>query len=340
MRISNETKIGALTAVSIALLILGFNFLKGKNLFAKGHIIYAKYKDTKGLMPSYPVMINGFQVGSIQEIQEGDKYLRNIIVSIKLKEDYKIPVNSVAVIKNNPLATSSIDIVLGNSPAYLKNRDTVNTLDADAGMFGELTSKIGPVADQLQLTLKSLDSVLKNVNTVFDLGTKTNLQKIVANLALVSNSLVTSASSLNALLDPKNGSLSKTANNLNAITGTVNANSFHLVSALENMDKASKGLAEADIKGTIGKLNGTADQLNLAIKKLNSNEGSMGALLNDKTLYNNLNSSARSLNILMDDIRANPKRYVSLNFSLIGGKKKNEPYITAPLMDTVKPVKK
>ena len=127
MKISNETKVGALTAIAITLLILGFNFLKGKTLFKTGNFLYAKYADTKGIMVSNPVFINGFQVGAVYDIENADQNLSSIILSIKLKDYYNIPVNSVAVVKDNPLGTPSVEITLGNAKTFLHTGDTLLT---------------------------------------------------------------------------------------------------------------------------------------------------------------------------------------------------------------------
>src|SRR3954452_10881290 len=110
MKINNETKVGALTALAITLLILGFNFLKGKSLFKTGNFLYAKVKQTKGLMISNPVYVNGLQIGSVYELEEANKTLDSIIISIKMSKDVSIPVNSLASIKENPLGSSSMDI--------------------------------------------------------------------------------------------------------------------------------------------------------------------------------------------------------------------------------------
>ncbi len=119
MKITNETKVGALTAVAVALLILGFNFLKGKSVFESGFVLYATYKDTRKLLPSNPVFVNGYQIGSVLETHAADKSLTEIVVALKLNEDYKLPNNSIATIENNPLGTPSIAIVLGDSPNFL-----------------------------------------------------------------------------------------------------------------------------------------------------------------------------------------------------------------------------
>jgi phospholipid/cholesterol/gamma-HCH transport system substrate-binding protein len=166
MKISNETKVGALTALAITLLILGFNFLKGKSLFKTGTFVYGKFKHTKGLMVSNPVLINGLQVGTVYDLEETNKSIDTIIVAIKLNRELNIPVNSLATIKDNPLGTASIDISMGESKKYIKNHDTIPTIDAP-GVLGEVTTKLTPVVDQIKVTVQTLDSVLRNVNSVF-----------------------------------------------------------------------------------------------------------------------------------------------------------------------------
>jgi len=171
MKISNEAKVGTLTAIAITLLILGFNFLKGRSIFKTGYFLYAKYPDAKGLMISNPVYINGYQVGSVFDIENEDDNLKNIIVAIKLKSSYNIPVNSVASIKENPLGAPSIRIRLGNDTKFLQSGDSLITASS-AGLLGEIGNKLSPIGDQLKVTLVSLDSTLRNISSIFNPNTK------------------------------------------------------------------------------------------------------------------------------------------------------------------------
>src|SRR5438067_1473364 len=164
MKISNETKIGALTVIAVALLILGFNFLKGKSLFKSGNFLYAIYNDTKAIAPSNAVYMNGYQVGNVYEIEPANKTVTRLVVTIKLKEPFDIPNNSYASISSNPLGSPSIEIQPGNSTTYLKNEDTIRTSEGN-GLLGTITNKMGPVMDQLTATFNSLDSVLRNFNS-------------------------------------------------------------------------------------------------------------------------------------------------------------------------------
>lgn len=327
MKINNETKVGALTALAITLLILGFNFLKGKSLFKTGSFIYAKVNQTKGLMVSNPVVINGLQVGSVYELEEADKNLDSIIIAMKMTKEINIPANSVASIKNNPLGTSSIEISMGNQKNYLKNNDTIPTVDS-AGMLGSVTARLTPVVNQVETTVQTLDSVMKNLNSIFDPSAKNNLQSVIANFNRISANLVVTTASLQALMSQQSGSLYKSMNNLNSFTKNLADNNDKITATMANLETSTRNLSQADIDGTVNQLRTTVERLNAAVEKIDSKDGSIGRLLNDHQLYDNLAGTTRSLNILMDDIRVNPKRYVSI--SIFGGKAKKQ-YLTSPL---------
>jgi len=330
MKISNETKVGALTAIAITLLILGFNFLKGKTLFKTGNFVYAKYEDTKGILVSNAVYINGFQVGSVFDIENADQNLSSIIVAIKLKDNYNIPVNSVATIKDNPLGAASISIKLGDAKQYLKSGDTVLTASS-AGLMGDVMNKLGPVGDQIKTTVHSLDSVLKNINTIFDPTTKNNLQQVIANINKTTASLVVSSASIQAMLNAQSGSIAKSMDNVASFTKNLSDNNEKITKMLGNVEKTTDNFSKADISATVDKLKSAITNLNNILEKAGSQEGSLGKLLNDKTLYNNLTNTVRSANILMDDLRVHPKRYV--NISVFGKKDKTGP-LMAPLNDS------
>lgn len=330
MKISNETKVGALTAVAITLLILGFNFLKGKTLFKTGNIIYAKYTDTKGIMVSNGVFINGFQVGSVYDIENADKNLSAIVVAIKLKDNYNIPANSIASIKENPLGNASITIALGDAATYVKSGDTILTA-SNAGLLGDVMNKLGPVGDQIKTTVGSLDSVLKNINTIFDPATKNNLQEVIANINKTTASLVVSSASIQAMLNQQTGAITASMNNVNIFTKNLADNNDKVSKMLGNVEKTTENLSKADIDGTVAQLKNSIETLNTILGKMSSTDGSLGKLLNDKALYDNLTNTVRSANILMDDLRVHPKRYV--NISVFGKKDKKGP-LMAPLDST------
>ncbi len=330
MKISNETKVGALTAIAITLLILGFNFLKGKTILKTGNYIYAQYADTKGIMVSNPVFINGFQVGSVFDIENSDLNLSSIIITIKLKTNYNIPVNSIASIKENPLGTTSIAIALGDAKTYLKTGDTVLTGN-NPGLLGDVMTKLGPVGDQVKATVASLDVVLKNINSIFDPNTKNNLQEVIANLNKTTASLTESSLAIQGMLHEQSGAITQSMNNVSSFTKNLSENNEKVNKTISNLEKTTENLSKADLTGTVEKLKSAMVNLNGLLEKAGSKEGSLGKLMNDKALYDNLTNTVRSANILIDDLRVHPKRYV--NVSVFGKKDKSVP-LTAPLSDS------
>lgn len=328
MKITNETKIGVLAIVGVVLLVLGFNFLKGKNLFKKNEYIYAVYQDVQGLKKSNPVVINGLQIGRIENI-DGGKDMKRIVVTVNLFKDVNIPSNSLAVINPNLLGSPTLEIQLGNTKKYLQSGDTLLTT-LSGGAFDEALKLINPVLYEVRNAVKSLDSVLHIVTGVFDPTTKNNIREIVANLNTTTASFAISAASLQQMMNAQNGALAKSLENVNTFTANLNSNNQKLNDILSNTQKATANFAAIDLKKTLDTLNVAVNNFKAGSEKINSKDGSLGLLLNDKTLYNNLESTSNKINILLDDIRVHPKRYV--NFSVFGKKDKGN-YITAPLID-------
>jgi len=336
MKINNETKIGVMAIIGILFLIMGFNFLKGKSLFKKERHIYAVYQDVQGLNKSNPVVINGLQVGNINNL-DGGTDMKRIIVTVNLTKDLNIPDNSLGVINPNLLGSPSLEIQLGNSSKFLKNGDTLITTFS-SGAFDEALKIINPVLYEVRNAVKSLDSVLHIVTGVFDPGTKNNIKGILANLNATTESFALSAKSLQLLLNTQNGALSGSLNNVQAFTANLNSNNEKLNSILENAKVASAKFADINLKTTLDTLNAAVLNFKQGAEKINSKNGSLGLLLNDKTLYNNLSSTTNKINILIDDIRVHPKRYANVS---VFGKKDKGNYITAPLIDdTLKGIKK
>ncbi|MFZ1783675.1 MAG: MlaD family protein [Ferruginibacter sp.] len=330
MKISNETKIGSLTAIAIAMLFLGFNFLKGKSFFGKSNNLYAKYTNVQGLAPSNPVTINGLQVGSVYSITT-DKNMKEILVNMNLTKEVNIPVNSVAVIKPSLLGIISIDITLGDAKTYLPKNDTVAT-EESIGIFNEVLGYINPVLNQVKKAVGSIDSVLGSVNSILDPSAKNNLHATLANLNSTTANLIGASASLQTLLNTQTGALAGTLNNLNSFTGNLDKNNGKITSLVDNLDKTATNLSKLDLEKTLSVLNTTIGDLKSTIGKLNTNTGTVGLLLNDTRLYNNLTATTNKLNLLLDDLKTNPKRYINIS---VFGKKQTNTGLTVPLPDTI-----
>lgn len=330
MKISNEAKVGTLAVVSIALLIFGYNFLRGRSVMKTGNFLYTKYSDAKSLMVSNPVYINGFQIGNVYDIENEDASLKSIVITIKLKGKYQIPDNSTATVKSSILGTPSIEIILGNSSKFLETGDTIESIQS-VGLIGDITSKIDPITSQLKKTMSDLDTVLLNINSIFSTNVKGNIASMMNHMDSATISIANATTALNMMLDKEHGSLTSTVNNLNSVTKNLADNNTKVNSILTHVETTTQHFSDADINGAVTKLKTSLEQMNILLTKINSDKGSLGMLMNDKDLYNNLNSTVRSANTLMDDLRIHPKRYV--NISVFGKKDKTGP-ITKPVSDT------
>jgi phospholipid/cholesterol/gamma-HCH transport system substrate-binding protein len=331
MKVSNETKVGALTIIAITLIIVGFNFLKGKTIFKSGNFLYAKYADTKGLIVSNPVFVNGFQVGTVFEIENKTADLSQIIVSIKMNNLYKIPTNSTATIQDNPLGTNSISIVLGNATTYLKSEDTIQTAPA-ASLLGDLMNTLSPLGEQTKQTISELQRVLTNINQVLNNNNKANLELVLKNLSETTINLNKSMASIELMLQKQNGSIANTATNLSSFTKNLNDNNKKINNILSNLDTTSKQIKDADLTNTIKSIQIAVNELSNTLHLINKGNGTAAKLLNDSTIYQQLKSTINSVNTLVDDVKVHPKRYI--NISVFGKKDKSTP-LSKPIADTL-----
>jgi phospholipid/cholesterol/gamma-HCH transport system substrate-binding protein len=331
MKISNELKIGVMAVVALAALILGFNYLKGSALFQHTKKLYAVFDNVDGVEVSNNVQINGLTIGSVTSINESDVDLTHgIVVTITLKKDVHIPKNSVAMINSGFISSATITIDKGDDTQFLNAGDTLLT-KKKANLISQVQESVNPIILKLGGTLQSLDSLIQAVGTMFDPRFKNNVGSIMANLA-------TSTAQLQIMLNAQSGALAQSLKNVNTFTANLAKNNDHVTHTLENVEKTTSSLSQAKIPETVDALKASITQLNGLLTKLNSDNGTVGMLMNDKRLYQNLEASTRSLNILLDDFRVHPKRYV--NVSVFGRKDKSGP-LTAPLPDSAsKPVNK
>ena len=327
MKINNETKVGIITIVALAMLILGFNYLKGKDLFNTTKKIYAIFPKLGSLAKANEVKINGLTIGTVYDLEETDKNVSGIKVTISLTRNVNIPTNSVAYINASLVGLSAANITIerGDATTYLQDGDMLNTR-IDEGLFGGLSAEVAPTLAKVRNSLDSLNRVFGNINTVFDAGAKSNLQQTIANLSMASNSL-------NKLLDPEKGALVSTLNNVSAITGNLKTNSDSIAIIVSNTKQFTGQLATLDLKKTMDSLQAAVVLLKATVNKISSKDGTLGALINDRTLYDQLVSTILSAEILIDDLRTHPKRYV--NVSVFGKKDKGGALTSPAKKDTV-----
>ncbi|MBI5371393.1 MAG: MCE family protein [Sphingobacteriales bacterium] len=325
MKISNETKVGILTIVALTILIIGFNFLKGKDVFSRTKKIYAVFNELGTLEKSNEVKINGLPIGTVYDKRERDKDVSAIVVTISLTRDINIPKNSVAYISSSLVGASYIIIERGNSTEMMGSGDTLATR-TETGILGDVKAQMNPTMAKIRDVLDSLQKTLSGLNGILSVENKGYLKQTLANLSQAS-------SALNGLLDNQNGALAKTLNNAEAMTESLKNNSADITATIGNAKKASEKLAALELQPTIDSLNSMISALKATAAKLNSKDGTIGALMNDRTLYNKLNDAILSAEILIDDLRTHPKRYV--NLSVFGRKDKTGPLTSPAKKDTV-----
>lgn len=323
-KISNETKVGALTAISIALLILGFNFLKGKNVFQKKATMYVTFKKVEGLNVSDGIKINGLRVGSVEGLEEMDNNMSKIVVGFQLIRDINIPTDSYAKIVSIPLGSTAIVINLGNATTFLQDGDTLKGMESK-GIIEDMKETLQPTVENVNRTLATLDSTIRKIGNVFDNDARQNIGMVLKELAMTTEHL-------NSMLEPGKGSLAKTIDNANGFAANLKQNNDSISALVNNLTKASRDLASADISKTIASLEKATTSLNFILTGIKEGKGSIGKLTTDEQLYKNLNSTTNSLNVLLQDLRLHPKRYVQV--SVFGKKDKTAP-LMAPLPDSL-----
>jgi phospholipid/cholesterol/gamma-HCH transport system substrate-binding protein len=305
MKISNETKVGVLAAISITILILGYNFLKGEDVFSSSNTYYGVYQKVDGLFRSNPVVVNGYTVGHVSSVEMNDESLE-LTVAISVPNNIKIPKNSILKITNNDLVGSkAIEILIGqDSMGYAQNGDTlVGT--KDAGIEQALTSVLTPLSEKVNAVLANLDTALTDVSLE---STLTDLSATLISLRMTTNKL-------NSILDANAAGITSMVQNLNSMSSDLKSTTPDIKQIIANLDKTSKELASLDMKGLTGDLASTIDELKSTLELLQSDSGSLGKLTHDDALYDNLNKAAASMDLLVKDIMKYPSRYTGFTKS-------------------------
>ena len=323
MKIKRESKIGVVIVAAVAILIWGYNFMKGRDIFSHKRIYYAVYTNISGLSVSNPVYVNGFKVGQIDDIYFHPKHPGQIVVEILITDDFNIPANSVAMIYSSDLMGSkAIDLRLGNSSNHAKPGDTLFST-VQASLKDEVNMEMLPLKRKVEQLLLSFDSVLAVVQYVFNENTRENLTRSFESIKFTIQNLEHTTYNLDTLMTSQRNRLAMIIGNVESISNNIKNNNQKIANIINNFSQLSDTLVKANIAHTILNANKSLAEFNDVMSKINSGQGSMGMLLNNDTLYNNLRKSSKEVELLLEDLRLNPNRYI--HFSLFGrGGKKNK----------------
>lgn len=296
---TKEVKIGLVAVAGIAVLFFGMNFLKGLSLFSSDADYYISFKDVTGLSESSPIYADGFKIGVVKGVSYDYGNNTDIKVHISLDRNLRIPKGSSAEIVSDMLGNVRVNLLLLRGVGeYISPGDVIEG-NVSAGAIGKVADMI-PAVEKM---LPKLDSIMSSLNTLL---ADPAIAQSLHNIQNVTGSLVTTTEQLNVLMADLN-------RNVPHLMGKANG-------VLDNTNQFTANLAAVDVRGTMAQVNQTLENVKTLTDRLNSNDGTLGLLMNDASLYNNLNSTMRNADSLMVDLKGHPKRYV--HFSLFGKKDK------------------
>ena len=314
IKLSKELRSGIIFVIATAILIWGLMYLKGMELFKHRMIVYAVYDKVNGLAPASNVAISGMKVGQVKELYFSTKERGKIVAVLYITVDYPIPSNSIARINNsaNLIGGKYVEIVLGDSQKILKNQDTLTALTEAS--FGEsLNQQLIPLKEKTENLINSIDTVATLIQEVLNKGTRDDLAASIHHIKDVLNNLAHTTYYLDTLVGSQRNHLVNIIGNIESISQNLKNNNQKINTILTNFSQISDSLAKANIPATIGQINKAVTDIDNAINKINSGQGTLGLLLNDEKLYKEVEKAARDLNLLLEDIKANPKKYVKVS---------------------------
>lgn len=306
---SREIKTALLVITAILIFIWGYSFLKGKDLFSSYKYYYVEYENVEGLSGSAPVTLNGLKVGKVSSVNIAPN--GKIVVEVQVKTDFPIT-------KSAQLQVYEPGFIGGKQIALVPNfEDKTMAVSGDTlksnirlSMLSSVGEQLAPLQSTVEHTIVNADSLLTNFNRVLDAKNRENLSIAIAELSLILKSLNKASISLNSLIDSNQKNLNGIMTNLDKTT--------------DNFVKLSDSLVKADLAKTVKNMESTLSNLDKVMAEINSGKGTMGKLMKDEKLYTNLSSASKELELLLQDLRLHPTRYI--NVSVFG--KKNKPYVS------------
>lgn len=302
MKISREVKLGLLGTLTLFLFIWGIAYLKGKDIFSSQLTIYSEFGNVTGLVETNPVIVSGVKIGQVDEISFHPDGSGRIIVSMILNKEIGIPKNSVAHLKGADfMGFREIELIIGDAPAKVSNGDTIVSRTSTS-LLEDAGQQLAPVKEQAEVLLARVDSVLAAIQYVFSEDIQNNLTQSIESLK---NTMVT--------IDKQSGRLDAIMANAESITTNLKDNNESITNIIQNFSSISDTLAALEIAQTMAEVNTTMESLSGTMEKIQRGEGSIGLLVNDDALYQNLETSSKKLDLLLEDIRLNPRRYINVS---------------------------
>ena len=312
---NKEFKIGFFAIASIIALVFGVNYLKGINILNDNSDFYAVYENIGGLQVGSPVLVNGYKVGMVSNIDLLTEQNQNLLVTISLVKEFDMAKNTVCKIVNQDLmGTKGIALILGDTDELVRGGDTLIS-GIEGSLQDEVNAQILPLKNKAEELIGSIDSVMMIVTAVLNKETRDNLRNSLSSLDKTFELMSQTMLKVDSMVDINDDRIAKVVNNLESITGNLESSNGEIKTILTNFATLSDSSVKADIATVLQNVSDITT-------KINNGEGSVGLLLKDDKIYANFEKSTRELASLLEDIKKNPSRYV--NFSIIGGGK---PYV-------------
>lgn len=307
MKVTREIKAAVLVIASVLLFIWGYSFLKGRDLFSDYKVFYAYFDNVEGLNPSAPVTINGLIVGKVNKIElEQSGKLK---IEIQVKGNFPISKSSkINIYEPGLIGGKQIQIVPDFSSKTLAESGDVLQSGIVPGLTDLVAEKLTPLQERVEKMVVSADAVLQNINDVLDAKTKDNLKQSIANLTVTLGEFKEISGNVNTMLSDNKTKIDQSLTNIQKASG--------------NFSKLSDSIAAANIGKTIKTVETSIAKLDGILSGVEKGKGSLGKIVQDPSLYENLNKTSKELELLLEDLRLNPTRYI--NVSIFG--KKNKPY--------------
>lgn len=313
MKIRKEYFIGLFFIIAIALFIWGFNFLKGRNVFTNEKSLYGIYDEVGGLTKSNPVSIHGLQIGQVKDIYFEQSMSGELVVVLSINNDFPIPLNSVAEIySSNLMGSKAVKIIPGNSDVIAKDGDTIQTT-IEGSLKDAVNQQVQPIKLKAESLIESIDSIVVVFQTIFNENARENLKNSFENIKYTIGNLERTTLTIDTFVVVEKVRLGEAISNLEKITKNLDENKDNISTILANFSAISDSLKKADIPATVVNANKSIEKLFSILDKIDRGEGSTGLLVNSDSLYIQLSKSVSDLNLLLEDIRENPKKYVKFS---------------------------
>jgi phospholipid/cholesterol/gamma-HCH transport system substrate-binding protein len=313
LKFSKEFRIGFLFILATAILVWGFSFLKNKNILYKEKVLIAVYKNVNGLNTSNPVFINGVKVGQVGNVYFNPNLKGDIIVELVFTDKFPVPSNSTArIFSVDLMGSKAIEILLGAGPEIAQNGDTLSA-DVETSLKDAVNQQILPLKLKAEDLLSSIDTMVVAIKGVFNKDIRNDLNASIKSIRQTFSNLENTTQNLDTLVYVQSGRLSSILYNIDQITRNLNNNSDEISRILGNFSTLSDTLAHANITGVIRNIDSTFTKLANIMDKVDKGEGTLGLLVNNDQLYKDLQDAVYQLNLLIVDIKQNPKRYVRVS---------------------------